>query len=396
MSKPESVSRLCPLCESSDITRSYYTETLPKYYDVCGEKMTVSLCEACGFVFQNPIVPAATNADHYVDNTRYPAELTSQMKIAKKNQFEWIHSVAESSGFLSVLALKGCSVGFYEIGASVGALLDQGKKAGWDIAGIEPSRLAVGLAKEKYEITLPQGSLQDVVNIPQPIVAMVHVLEHMPDPTATLEYIYNITEKYTLLCVEVPDFCFPKCNGGYWNAEHVNYFTPETLCLCSKKAGWEIVNLQFHDYQDAREYCNYPVLRGVFLKRDRESLLKHRKWARDLITNQDNSNAGELQLKIHKFIKECGSRVVIFGAGAHTSVLLSVMSKEDQGAIEAVLDSNPQLEGRKIHGHRIDISANLGKYRGAGIIVSSQGYQTQIVDMVRDKLGNTSPILTFY
>jgi len=360
--------------------------------------MKISLCQTCGFVFQDPIVDTMVTLDHYVENTRHPFTLTPQIETAKTNQFEWIRSVAESFGFLMMLEKEGRKTGIFEVGASVGALLKEGKNAGWDVAGVEPSREAARVAKETSQIDIQNGSLEEVDHISQPIIAMIHVLEHMPSPVGSLKHIYDITEDYSFLCIEVPDFSYPKYPGfmGFWNVEHINYFSPETLSRCGKQAGWEIVNLYVHNYIEAREYCLYPVIRAAFIKRDRESLIRHRESARDLINGQDYSQAEKFRNKIHRFVQDCGSRVIIFGGGAHTAMLLDIMDKEDRKAIEAVIDSNPQLEGTKMHDHTIDNVKNLIKYKGAGIIVSSQGYQTQMVETIKNTLGNTSPILTFY
>lgn len=77
-------------------------------------------------------------------------------------------------------------------------------------------------------------------------------------------------------------------------------------------------------------------------------------------------------------------------------MLLNLLSKDELKSIRVILDSNPQRAGSQLGGITVEHASNLVRYAGLGIVVSSQGYQTQIVEQVKAVIGDRSPLLTFY
>jgi hypothetical protein len=319
------------------------------------------------------------------------------MENAKRDQFAWIIEIARASGFEALLSKQGRRFGLYEIGASVGALLAVAKSAGWEVSGVEPSSAAVAIAKETYALDIARGDLRAVSEISAPVITMIHVLEHIPRPVDALAHLGRITSPTTLLTIEVPDFSHPRNSGGsgYFVPEHVNYFTADSLVRAAIAAGWSVVDVRVHEYVDADEFCMYPVLRGSFVKRTPADLLLQREIARDMTSSHLDEQSNRLREKLRAFAN-AHEALVVFGGGWHTLMLLGLLRADERAKIKVILDSNPDRAGNQIEGITIEHAARLPAYAGHGVVVSSQGYQEQIVDQIRASVGDACPILTFY
>lgn len=310
----------CPLCGSSHLLGSFHREEIRELYDLESQVLNLSLCRHCGFVFQNPILAVLQDAAHYANHSSYTLRPTDQITNAKQDQFRWIRGVARRSGFLSALTLGGRTPGIFEVGTSVGTLLAIAKLDGWQVGGVEPSLAAVTAAFEDHGIIVLPGDLRQLCTIDLPVIAMVHVLEHIPDPATALRHLYQVSSDLSMLSVEVPDFSFPRNAGGtgFFVPEHVSYFTPETLVDCAQSAGWRTIDLYIHEYENAQDYCLYPVLRGSFIKRSSNHLEAHRNWARELALNELGGQNECLAASLKAFIAMHSPEVVfLVQAGTH-------------------------------------------------------------------------------
>ena len=387
----------CPACQSPSLQRDVHREVIKNFLDVKNQTLLLSLCKSCGFVFQNPVLESMQSLDHYVNHSSYVLESTKQMLLAKEDQFDWIRKSATDCGFLDLLKSNHRAAGLFEIGASVGALLNIAKGHGWSVSGVEPAVEAVNFSKSNYGIVLQQGGLEDLKKISEPMITLVHVFEHLAEPIKVLERIFEISEDNAFLAIEVPDISLPRNTGGtgFFIAEHVNYFTANSLVQCAVKAGWQIAGIEIHEYKDAPEFCMYPVLRGTFIKRTEKGIVQQTQNAVKLISNTLDQQSQVLKEKLKSFIAKHG-KVVVFGAGWHTAMLLDLMNAAEKSAIVTILDSNPERWGTKLQEIPVSSAAALDNYRGMGFIVSSQGYQDQIVEQIRKQLKQECSILTFY
>ncbi|MBI2404632.1 class I SAM-dependent methyltransferase [Candidatus Gottesmanbacteria bacterium] len=96
---------------------------------------------------------------------------------------------------------------FVDIGAGVGLLVDEARRAGFDASGIEPSLSAVRAARKFFHIQLLHTKFTEKsMKKPVDIVVLNHVLEHLPNPHAVIRTIANVLEKDGLLVIGVPNF----------------------------------------------------------------------------------------------------------------------------------------------------------------------------------------------
>ena len=140
-----------------------------------------------------------------------------------------------------------------EIGSGFGFLLDSFRENGWNVIGIDPDLNAARVAKQKLAIETITCTLE-ATHLPSEsvdVVIMLHVIEHVPDPLATLREIYRVLKPGGHLVVETPryDTLMFKFLGRHERSiscdGHIFFFTTASLKAASEKAGFSLVR---HDY----------------------------------------------------------------------------------------------------------------------------------------------------
>ncbi len=132
----------------------------------------------------------------------------------------------------------------FEVGASVGILLEAARRRGWAVSGIEPSRWAVATGRQRYGVNLRQGTIEGDSGPDGPVdcVVMSDVLEHLVDPQGALvraaEWLAPdgvlavITVNMTAVLARVLGTRWP----GYMDM-HLTYFSPHALDSMVRRAG---------------------------------------------------------------------------------------------------------------------------------------------------------------
>ena len=131
-----------------------------------------------------------------------------------------------------------------DIGAAAGMFVKVAQDAGYEACGVEPSVWMSNFAKERYGVTVFPGVLEDARfdDASFDIVTMWDVLEHVPDPMATLREVKRILKPGGFLVVNYPRIDDPlaKIFGRKWwflLSVHLFYFTPKTLLSYMEKLG---------------------------------------------------------------------------------------------------------------------------------------------------------------
>lgn len=153
---------------------------------------------------------------------------------------------------LDMLTQQAGQVGrFLEIGAGAGVVLDQARRRGWRVRGIEPSATAAAFAAEHFDLQFYRGFLEDFSGETFDVAYAAFVLEHVPEPRAWLRHLRELIEPRGLVWIEVPnDFNRLQCaaqqildKDQWWvaPAHHVNYFDFGTLQALLDETGFETV-----------------------------------------------------------------------------------------------------------------------------------------------------------
>ena len=133
-----------------------------------------------------------------------------------------------------------------DIGTAGGAFLKVAKESGWEVYGIEPNKWLGNWCKENYGIEIENRTLEKTKFKPNTfdVITLWDVLEHVPDPTDTLNRCRSLLKEDGLLIVNYPDMgSLPaKLMRSKWVfllSVHLWYFTPKTMKKILEKTGFE-------------------------------------------------------------------------------------------------------------------------------------------------------------
>lgn len=194
-------------------------------------------CLKCGLIYANPRRAKEEILHKYrdmVDEEYVREELgrrsTAKTILKKLNKYN-----------------KG-QVRLLEIGCGVGFLLDEAKKQGWEVKGMELSKWATDYAKDKLRLDV---SCSTLINTDFPsgyfdVVILSDAIEHLIDPKSVLTKIRPQLSPQGVLYINTPNIeslvsRLLKARWWGFNQFHLYYFTKETLRQMLAAAGFDVV-----------------------------------------------------------------------------------------------------------------------------------------------------------
>ncbi len=231
---PETLSQ-CPLCKDE-------RSTLFDQRDFRDHAVTNRLCSNCGFVYQSPRMTDDELQVFYQSEYRqiYQGdEGPNQRDIAVQK--------ARAKSIVNLLGDYGLEQvdRFADIGSSAGSLLEEIKdEYKCQVIGIEPGEAYRHYAQSRNLIVFESLEAADAAGEREfDLIAMIHVLEHLPDPIGYLEELRNsyLSEDGTLL-IEVPNLYAHDC----FEVAHMTSFSRHSLVEVLKLAGYQTEHLEPH------------------------------------------------------------------------------------------------------------------------------------------------------
>lgn len=195
-------------------------------------------CGRCGLRRTWPAPDPRLLADLHDDDAYY-----DERWMGTANTAAWAERAAE------VVALVGSGQApVLDFGAGDGGLVAALRAAGVEAQGVEASEAGRRLAESRGVVLHPE--------IPADAdgcfgaVTMLHVLEHLPDPVATLTQLRRTLRPGGRLLVEVPnagsvDALWPPVRPLVLDLPlHLHHFTPATLTAVVARAGFEPLDVR--------------------------------------------------------------------------------------------------------------------------------------------------------
>jgi SAM-dependent methyltransferase len=131
-----------------------------------------------------------------------------------------------------------------EVGSGFGYLLEFFKHDGWDVLGIEPNRGVSRYAQTQLGLDVMPVILE-TAQLPDAsvdVLVMLHVIEHVPDPLATLKEVYRVLKPGGIVVLETPRYdtwlfkILGKRERSLSCEGHIYFFTTDTLQKMANKA----------------------------------------------------------------------------------------------------------------------------------------------------------------
>lgn len=234
---PVSTSVPCNLCAADD------AETL--FEAGVAQLNRIVKCRRCSLIYSNPRIRPV---DQDLIQEYHPS-LTKNAEEYDPSRFEkermQVRDYADTMKYLASLYPRRGRL--LELGCGMGFLLNAFSEDGWDVIGIEPDRGFCEFIEKRHGLKAIPSILEKsgILDNSLDVVVFIHVIEHVPDPLATLRSIYRVLKPGGHLVIETPRYdslMFKllrhrersvSCDG------HIYFFTTETLRKLYEKAGFE-------------------------------------------------------------------------------------------------------------------------------------------------------------
>lgn len=140
-----------------------------------------------------------------------------------------------------------------EIGASLGYLLDFFRQDGWNVLGVEPNRGFAMYAERELGLEVIPKTLGEAGLAPGSVdvVTMMHVIEHVPDPSAVFQEVRHVLKSGGTFVLETPryDTLMFKLLGKRERSlscdGHIYFFTSTTLAEMARRNGFEVMRTTY-------------------------------------------------------------------------------------------------------------------------------------------------------
>lgn len=237
----------CNICGSDD-------------YDVLFEEGKAQInrivkCKHCGLIYANPQTDNVSdvenshslkdgiNGSHKTEPVldKYNPETHQYLK----KQYLQLKDYAKILDFTE----KKNKGRFVEVGSYAGIFLNEAKKRGWDVIGIEPLEIPALYSEREFGIKAIREYFEEAAIEPNSVDVVVscHVIEHVPDPGAFVRKASELLKTGGNLILETPAYdsvTFKllrhrersvRCNG------HIFFFTKKSLSSLVEKNGFKVV-----------------------------------------------------------------------------------------------------------------------------------------------------------
>ncbi|WP_290568051.1 class I SAM-dependent methyltransferase [Leeuwenhoekiella sp. UBA6783] len=211
-----------------------------KDYSISQEEFTLVYDEVLDMFSTDPV---PDNLGKYYLSENYISHTDSNDGLFEK-VYHWVknYMLKKKVNLISSYVEKGTLL---DIGAGTGDFLNQAKKSGWEVTGIEPSAAARKRAFEKA-INLFEEDAK-VGERKFDVITMWHVLEHVPDVEKQIEWIKNHLSTDGVLIVAVPNFNSydAKYYKNFWAAwdvpRHLHHFSSKSIKTLFEKNGFNLM-----------------------------------------------------------------------------------------------------------------------------------------------------------
>ncbi len=239
----------CPICKCPDVTHLF--KAFPLDYTAT-EKIDIFRCPECGYGYTGQAhgeeIDAMYSSGSYSDNEG-PVQLLVKplLNVLERNKLRYVNRWKQSGSLL-------------EIGSGKGRFLQQARRAGFEVFGIEPSARSYKISTKLYGSIASSKTLDEFIDVNRKkfdVIFLWHVFEHLPDPHITLEKISRILADDGIVLMAVPNFdsMQAKLGGPNWYhldpPRHLHHFSPDSLSILFDRSGYRTLEVAYDSfYQD--------------------------------------------------------------------------------------------------------------------------------------------------
>lgn len=343
----------------------------------------IHICGDCGMVFSNP-QPAEEELIRYYERHSIHEALGYDTPLME-----------QVGAFLQARFAPGFTGRALEIGCANAHRLRMLKDQGWQVHGVDPNLQSRIIARQQHGIDILQAPFAPVLfadTAPFDLIILSDVIEHVGDPVRLVTDIRGLLAEEGLLFLVTPNLLKPFADLGYFNFEHLSYFSPGTLRRLMAGCGLS------EDFME-----DGPKIQSTW-KRVTSPPLAPSDYDRTLKAVQDyKAQFDQILARTNARILEASAqvdpkRLAVWGAGVHTSQLLS-MTELGRLDLHCFFDRDEKKHGTHLAGTPIlPVPENPEglKDRIDGILISSKAFENAIHDEIRHLEAQGIRIFTLY
>jgi len=228
--------RSCDLCGSRRHALVYEVDGYP-----------IVRCEDCGLVFVGRAQTAQELAGFYDSAYWEDPDAEGYGGYAAAEERKRHHF----AGLLAEIEAMRGRGDLLEVGSAYGFFLDEARRRGWRVRGIEPSPHAASHAREELKLSVASTPLSElpVERESVDVIAMWDVIEHLPDPRATVEAACAWLRPGGVLTLSTGDVesLTARLHGRDWSLLappwHQFYFSRKTMKRLLAEAGFDVLRV---------------------------------------------------------------------------------------------------------------------------------------------------------
>lgn len=221
---------------------------------LCGETLHKKLfsvksfsilkCDTCSLVSAQP-VPSKKELDNFYKNFQFGDGFSFEknLRIDAIRTIKNLKSIGFSKGKLLDI---GCGAGFF---------IDEAKKEGFDVTGVDTAKIPIRYAKRNLKLNVFQKDIMLYKSeIKYDVLCLQQVIEHLPDPYPILSKMKTLVKKNGVICISTPniDSWLSNVLREKFNylipPEHLFYYSPTTLKMLLEKTGFRIIRTTTYGY----------------------------------------------------------------------------------------------------------------------------------------------------
>jgi SAM-dependent methyltransferase len=215
-------------------------------HTVSYETFNIVSCTHCGFVFTNPIPDKEELGKYYQSDDYISHSDTSKGLISKAYKAVRAYALRKKLAMVSDLVPRGTMLDY---GCGTGSFLSLAKSKGWKVRGVEPSDTARSVAANRGVEAAPDYS-QIGAGTVFDAITLWHVLEHVYDLNATLEWFKGSLSSNGVLVVAVPNhrsydaLHYESVWAAYDVPRHLYHFDRKSLPALMEKHGFKLESIE--------------------------------------------------------------------------------------------------------------------------------------------------------
>jgi len=233
----------CPVCNSDDLKEVFKV----KDFTVSGEAFPIVECRACSLRFTQNIPNADSIASYYESSEYISHSNTSKGIINRLYKFVRNRTMIKKRKLIE--KITGEQKGqILDVGSGIGTFLNEMKKNGWQVKGLEPDATARRKAKELYQLELNDTNLFYKLNaLSFDVITLWHVLEHVHDLARYIQQLKLLLKDEGKLFIAVPNYTSKDATiyKEYWAAydvpRHLYHFSPQAMQVLVEKNGLKLL-----------------------------------------------------------------------------------------------------------------------------------------------------------